>query len=135
MAQEYVDTSALIALGDSRDANHGRAVQHFRDELSRGTRFTVGKPVLVEYIDGVTKRVGKDKAMKELAAILSSRLVSVVSETGTDWNRALSHFRNYKEMRIDLTDAISFAIMERLHLNVAFTFDSDFAAHSIHIVP
>ncbi len=135
MAQEYVDTSALIALGDSRDANHDRAVQHFKNELSRGTRFTVGKPVMVEYIDGVTKRVGKGKAIKELDAILGSRLISVVFETSADWNRALSHFRNYREMQIDLTDALSFAMMERLHMDAAFTFDSDFEAHGIRIVP
>jgi len=135
MAQEYIDTSALIALSDSRDTNHERAVQHLRDSLASGTRFTLGKPVLIEFIDGVTKRVGKDKAVKELTTILESKVVSVVSETSSDWANALSYFCKHKDRRVDLTDALSFSLMERMKIGTAFTFDSDFEAHGFRIAP
>ena len=135
MAQEYIDTSALIALSDSSDANHVRAVQHLRDSLASGIRFTLGKPVLIKFIDGVTKRVGKDKAVRELATILESKVVTVVFETGSDWANALSCFCKHKDRRVDLTDALSFSLMERMRIGTAFTFDSDFAAHGFTIAP
>jgi len=135
MAQEYIDTSALIALSDSNDANHDRAVQHLRDSLAIGTRFTLGKAVLIEFIDGVTKRIGKDKAIKELTTVLESKVVTVVLETSSDWANALSCFRKHKDRRVDLTDALNFSLMERMGIGTAFTFDSDFAAHGFTIAP
>ncbi len=54
----FLDTSALIALADRRDRNHDRAVRFFREAVKR-TRFVLAKHVLIEYIDGVTKRIGR----------------------------------------------------------------------------
>ncbi len=133
--QEYLDTSALMALSDSRDANHDRAARHMQDALSQRVRFTIGKPVLVEFIDGVMKRVGKGKAVDHLRAILDSKVVSLVLETGPDWKKAVSIFLEHDDTRIDLTDALSFSIMERLGIGTAFTFDSDFKARGFAIVP
>jgi predicted nucleic acid-binding protein len=45
------------------------------------------------------------------------------------------NFKRYKDQRIDLTDCLSFSIMERMNLNTAFTFDSDFQTHGFRMVP
>src|SRR2546428_7364096 len=50
----YLDTGALIALGDRSDPNHPAAVTYFREAARSGTRFVIGRPVYVEYLDGVT---------------------------------------------------------------------------------
>ena len=60
-----LDTLALIALSDRREKNHKKAVEFFRESV-RKTRFVLPRLVLVEYIDGVTKRISKKKATEEL---------------------------------------------------------------------
>jgi len=132
---EYIDTSALIALSDKRDKNHVNAVKHLKESVKKGTRFVIGKHVLIEYLDGVTKRIGKEKAIYELDKILNSKIVVLELETKKDWIKSLEYFRMYNDQRIDLTDCLSFALMERLELKQVFTFDSDFRIHGFEVLP
>ena len=129
-----LDTSALIALGDRRDKNHKRAVE-FLKKAAKKTRFILPKHVLVEYIDGVTKRISKDKAIEELEKILNSRLIIIEFERKRDWEKAIEYFKKYQDIKIDLTDCLSFAIMERLKIKEAFTFDKDFKIHGLITSP
>ncbi len=87
-----LDTSALIALSDRRDKNHEKAVNFFRYVVKR-TRFVLPKHVLIEYIDGVTKRIGKAKAIEELENILNSNLVVIEFERRKDWEKAIEYFK------------------------------------------
>ena len=129
-----LDTSALIALSDRKDKNHEKAVKFFKEVVKR-TRFVLPKHVLIEYIDGVTKRIGKGKAIEELENILNSKLVIIEFEKRRDWEKAIEYFKRYDDKEIDLTDCITFAIMERLKIKEAFTFDNDFKVHGFITLP
>lgn len=130
----FLDTSGLIALSDEKDINHNRAKAYLKGKVQGGARFVVGKNILAEYIDGVTKRVSKEKAIEELDKIINSKLLVIESFTETDWDKALRYFRKYNDHQIDLTDCLSFVIMERLDLKIAFTFDSDFKTHGFDVL-
>ncbi|MCG7848068.1 MAG: PIN domain-containing protein [ANME-2 cluster archaeon] len=130
----FLDTSGLIALSDRKDTNHEVAGAYLKTQVNAGARFVLGRNVLVEYIDGVTKRVSKQKATEELDNILNSKLLVIEPVSGTDWNKAIQYFNKYDDQRIDLTDCLSFAIMERLGLNTALTFDNDFKTHGFVVV-
>lgn len=130
----YLDTSALIALGDQRDTNHKTAVEYFTKSLDGGMIFVLGRHVLIEYIDGLAKRVSKEKAIKAVENISKSRLTFVENIIDADWEMALKHFSKYTD-KIDLTDSLSFAMMERLDIKKVFTFDKDFAIHGFLMVP
>ena len=125
----FLDTSGLIALSDEKDRNHHIARSYLNEQVKKGARFVLGRNILVEYIDGVTKRIGKEKALEELDNILNSKLLVVESVSNADWDKALVFFRKYHDQQIDMTDCLSFAIMERVKLDIAFTFDSDFSTH------
>ncbi|MBU4374421.1 MAG: PIN domain-containing protein [Euryarchaeota archaeon] len=129
----FLDTSGLIALSDEKDKNHKRAEAYLRVQVPKGARFVIGKNILSEYIDGVTKRIGKKKAIEELDNILNSKLLVVEPVSEADWDKAIRYFRKYNDQRIDLTDCLSFAIMERLDLKAAFTFDDDFKTHGFAV--
>ncbi|MFQ6107757.1 MAG: hypothetical protein ACE5QF_09290 [Thermoplasmata archaeon] len=47
----------------------------------------------------------------------------------------MDYFRRFRDKAIDLTDSLSFAIMERLRIDSAFTFDGDFEVHGLVRVP
>jgi len=130
----FLDTSGLIALSDEKDKNHEKAKVYLKEKVQEGARLVIGKNILVEYIDGVTKRVSKEKAIEELEKIMNSRLLVIESFSESDWNKALAYFRKYPDLRIDLTDCLSFVIMEKLDIKTAFTFDSDFKIHGFNVL-
>ncbi len=130
----FLDTSGLIALSDEKDNNHNRAIAYLKEKVQGGARFVVGKNILAEYIDGVTKRVSKENAIEELDKILNSKLLVIESFSEADWDKALRYFRKFHDHRIDLTDCLSFVIMERLYLKIAFTFDRDFKTHGFDVL-
>ncbi|QDA31224.1 PIN domain-containing protein [Thermococcus indicus] len=132
----YLDTSALIALFNSRDKNHQAAVAFLETSLKMGVVFLLSRPVLVEYLNGLAKRVGKDVAREQYEAITSSRFIYMENETEKDWSRAWGLFFKYRDSKgIDIFDSLSFAIMERLGLRRVFTFDSDFEVHGFERLP
>jgi predicted nucleic acid-binding protein len=131
----FVDTSALVALAVRSDRNHRAATAYLDASLKRGTRFVIGRPVLVEYLDGVTKRVGKREAIGQLRLIETSAMMRVEEDAPEDHVRAREIFLQYDDQEVDMTDSLSFAMMERLGLKEAFTFDRDFAVHGFDKQP
>jgi len=131
----YVDTSALIALATSTDRYHSSAADYFRKAMDGGIRFIVGRPVLVEYIDGVTKRIGKSEAIKELRLLESTAVMRIEPDVEDDHRLGRELFLRYDDQAIDMTDSLSFAIMDRLGLKEAFTFDRDFVVHGLTCRP
>lgn len=131
----YLDTSALIALVDKNDKNHKIAVTFTKNFLSSGNNFILGKHVLIEFIDGLTKRIGKKEGLIALDDIMKSAFVHIVWENKIDWDKAIEYFKKYNDKKIDLTDCLSFAIMERLNIIKVFTFDSDFKTHGFTLLP
>jgi len=129
----FLDTSGLIALSDEKDKNHIRAKAYLKEKVQKGARFVVGKNILAEYTDGVTKRIGKEKGIEELDRIYNSKLLVIEAFSERDWDKALRYFRKYKDQQIDLTDCLSFVIMERLDMKTAFTFDNDFKTHGFDV--
>ncbi len=134
MRHIYVDTGALIALSDRNDKNHERAVLYFKTAVKSGVLFILGKHVVIEYIDGVAKRINKIKAIQELDSIIGSKLLLIEWEIKEDWVQAIEYFKRYKDQKIDLTDCLSFSIMERMGIDTAFTFDSDFQTHGFKVM-
>ncbi|MCJ2563900.1 MAG: hypothetical protein LN417_07415 [Candidatus Thermoplasmatota archaeon] len=47
----------------------------------------------------------------------------------------MGYFRRYYDKAIDLTDSLSFAIMERMKIDTAFAFDRDFEVHGFVLLP
>lgn len=127
----YMDTSALIALAVRSDANHAAAAEFLRESARQGRRFVVGRPVLIEYLDGVTKRVGKKQAILQLHLLEGSTIMRIEHDAEEDHERARELFIRYDDQPIDMTDALSFAIMERLDLKEVFAFDADLDVHGV----
>lgn len=129
----FLDTCFFIALGDKNDRNHLKAKTSLRKLVQKGARFVTGRNIIVEYLDGITKRISKEKAIEEMDNILNSKLLVVESLKEGDWNKATTYFRKYEDQEIDMTDCLSFAMMERLGLNTVLTFDNDFRIHGFEI--
>jgi len=91
--------------------------------ILEGSLFVIGRPVLLEFINGTSKRRGKKVALKLRENLLKSKFIWIENESDEDWERAWRIFERFEDHNgMDLTDCLSFAIMERLGIRRAFTF-------------
>ncbi|HLF06816.1 MAG TPA: PIN domain-containing protein [Thermoplasmata archaeon] len=133
--RQYIDTGALIALIAGSDRHHDAANEYYAEAATRGVRFVLGRPVLVEFLDGVTKRISKREGIRQLHAIEGSARLTVEPDLEDDLRRGRELFLKYDDHEIDITDSLSFAIAERLGIKEVFTFDPDFAVHGFTVRP
>jgi predicted nucleic acid-binding protein len=130
MARVLVDTSAVYALIDRDDANHS---------VARRTLENLGKrrdePVLTNFVVAechalLLARLGPDIAR----SWLSSSVWSVERALVEDEEAAKEIIVGHVDKRYSFTDALSFAMMRRLHIRSAFAFDRHFAQFGIELV-
>ena len=75
-----------------------------------------------------SSRVGRDVARQFLADFEGSN-TRVIRVRKSDEDRAKAIIFQYTDKDFSYTDALSFAVMERLRITYAFTFDADFAQY------
>lgn len=80
-------------------------------------------------------RLGWKVAVNFGEALKTSGLVTIATITGTDEDNAWEIFLQYEEAGFSYTDCSSFAVMERLKIDTAFTFDMHFKTMKHAIVP
>lgn len=120
----FIDTSAFYALADRSDAFHSRARKYF-DEACLDFQFFTSEYVLVEAWSLLNAKLGKAIADQFWDWLLSGMvcLIGVDSEDLRD-GRAIS--RRFMDQSFSLVDCVSFQIMARHLINIAFAFDHHF---------
>jgi uncharacterized protein len=124
----FVDTSAWLALADSRDRDHARALAVHRRILHG----EFGKQVTSNYVMTETLTIVR-RRMGVAAAVALSTAVAHGTEVGLFWiesvhhNEAVALMAEHPDKDWSLTDCSSFVIMRALGVQNAFTLDHDFA--------
>src|SRR5712692_2601285 len=129
----FVDTSAYFALLDRDDANHAQALT-IRDRLiAEGWRLFTTSFVLAETHALLLNRLSQPIATRFLQTMEQSP-TTVVWVTPCDVQRAKAIIYQYDDKDFSLTDATSFAVMERVRIPSAFTFDRHFAQYGLTVL-
>jgi predicted nucleic acid-binding protein len=127
----FVDTSALYAYLDARDADHAVAAQAFAS--LRDERRVVHNYILVETEALVRARLGAAASARfhaELVPVLDVEWVSAELH-----DVALSSLRTAGRRDLSLVDCVSFEVMRRRQVDTAFAFDDDFVTAGFRIIP
>ena len=128
-----VDTSAYFALLDADDANHAPALT-IRDRLiAEGAHLFTTSFVLAETHALLLNRLSHEIATRFLRAMEDSP-TTLVWVTPADVQRAKTIIYQYTDKDFSLTDATSFAVMERMRVPAAFTFDRHFAQYGLTVL-
>lgn len=128
-----VDTSAFYALTDPRDDDHTPAVRiHDRLTEERWRLFTTNF-ILAETHALLLARLDRAVALRVLQELDQSP-TTIVRVSLTDERRARAILTQYDDKAFTLTDAISFAVMERLRITHAFAFDQHFAQYGLSVL-
>jgi uncharacterized protein len=129
----FVDTSAYYALADPGDANHA-AARRIVDRLAGQTvRLRTTNCVIAESHALLLNRLGRAVALRLLDGIYRGATI-VERVTQADEERAWAIITRYDDKDFSITDATSFAVMERLRIQAAFTFDRNFAQYGLTVL-
>jgi hypothetical protein len=132
MKRIFVDTGAWYALIDKKDPDHVKAKQFYNNNT---LPFVTTNFIFDESITLMMSRLGWKIAVKFGEALKTSGLVAIATITGPDEDKAWEIFLQYEEAGFSYTDCSSFAVMERLKIDTAFTFDMHFKTMKHAIVP
>lgn len=131
----FVDTSAWVGLFAENDQYHERAVRVYEDCLRDGRDLVTTNRVLAETVTRIRREAGH-KAAATAWDVLEQKEAIRLIDTGPSIRRAARRiFGKYSELEHSLVDCVSFAIMIRLGLREAFTFDSDFEKAGFMVRP
>ncbi len=127
------DTSALLALVFRDDQNHEAAVEVVRRRPD--ARFLLTELIVAEVATRTRAYAGAERAVGVARDLLASRRYDLVFVDAALFEDALERMARFADKRLSLTDCASFAVMERLGLAAAFTFDRDFRDCGYATVP
>ena len=124
----FIDTSAFLALAAVNDSRHRQSIQVL-DRIRIGQYFLcTTKFVRYETHAGILGDISADAArtfLREMAKT-ATRLTRV---SGRDEEAARQIIFTHTDKDYSLCDATSFAVMRRLGISLAFTFDDHFKQH------
>lgn len=131
----FVDTSAYFAASYRRDANHLAALRTMERLVFNRLRLFTTNAVLFELHGLLLARSQRELALEAVTRIDQSSALTVVRLRRQDEERGWQIIRQYTDKAFSLTDATSFAVMERLGISVAFSLDRHFAQYGWELLP
>ena len=129
----FIDTSGILAVLNPRDENHLPAATRWRELLDRDETLLTTNYLLVETFAVIARRLGFE-AVRSFQADLAPAL----EITWVDQNlheMAVAALMTAGERDLSLVDCVSFAVMRRLGLDSAFTFDAHFVQQGFRCTP
>jgi predicted nucleic acid-binding protein len=129
----FVDSSVYLALLDADDEHHRHATQILHQLAQARYRQFTTNVLLIESHALILSVLGRTQAAQFLKDMQESRTV-IVRVRASNEARAKQILFQYTDKDFSLADAISFAVMERLTLRLAFTFDRDFAQYGFTVL-
>lgn len=121
-----MDSAAYLALINPQDTYHKDARATWRRLTTERWSAVTTNFVVAEAHALLLARVGRPLAVQFLRQF-ERGATGIVRATEDDERRARDIVLGYDDKDFSLTDAISFAVMERLRIGVAFTYDRHFA--------
>jgi len=134
----FIDTSALFARFNARDARHKASAELFeevrRGDATFGPLYT-SDAVLTELATLLDRKVHHRAAVTALRVTRSSSSLRVLHFDEEAFDAACRSFERYDDQSISLVDHASAALTERHDIRHIFSFDDDFRALGLEVVP
>ncbi len=132
----FVDTSAFLALYIKNDDFHQHAIEALTQLKVISYLLITSNFILDETYTFIRARKGKKEAL-DFGQVLvnNSDIIKIVRITVNDEKKAFDYFQTLDGRGISFTDCTSFALMKRIGIKTAFTFDDDFKRAGFKVIP
>jgi predicted nucleic acid-binding protein len=130
----FVDSGAWIALALSRDPLHGQAREQWELLRGAGAVLHTSIPVVIETFTFLDRNANRDVALAWQEAIHKPRMAKILTCELRDLEHAWEYFRRRDLHKLSAVDASSFAIMRRMRIRLAYTFDHHFSVAGFRLV-
>lgn len=127
----FIDTSAFYALLDRRDRWNGAARQHLAAITDERRPLATSNLVVAETHALARSSLGHQVAIRWL----DSLDINLIMQTEADHHEVRNLLARYEDKDFSYTDALSFVLMQRLAIPVAFTFDAHFRQYGLEVIP
>ena len=131
----FADSSGWIALFDPDDKRYALVQNWVREISEHDHRLVTTDYILDETITHLVATVNHNKAESFAVWVLAQKRLQIVHIDEELWDEALALFRRYDDKEFSFTDCTSFAVMQRLKINDAFSFDHHFKQMSFRLWP
>ena len=121
MSPIFVDTSALIALGNTRDQFHQQAQEIFKELVLAKNRFITTNAIIFELTNAFSSVQYKSIAIKLIDMINNSKGWSIITIEDDLMTKGVNRFRKMLDK-----DCISMIISEEIGINRIFSNDHHF---------
>lgn len=128
----FADTSGIYAMVHRRDPSHKAAAKLV---ASTKDTFILTELVEAEVLTLVRRRTDHATAVALGEALRGSVMFRIETSDPSDRERAWTIFREHDDKRWSFVDCHSFAVMERLGIELAFATDEDFRQRGLRTVP
>ncbi len=130
----FVDSGAWIALALSRDPLHAQAREQWDLLRGAGAKIHTSVPVVIETFTFLDRNANRDVALAWKDSVTRPGLLDILPCELRDLQRSWDYFRRADLHKLSAVDATSFAIMKRVRIRLAYTFDHHFAVVGFRMV-
>jgi predicted nucleic acid-binding protein len=132
-SRAVVDTSAFFALVNENDASHSAIANLFRRLATARTQFFTTNFIVAETHALVLRKINRMVAARVLSELDSGKTTLLIIDS-EDERRAREILARYDDKDFSLTDAMSFAAMERHAISTALTLDRHFRQYGFDVI-
>ena len=129
----FVDTSALFAIANAKDEDHQKAKEFLTKLVEERATLLVTNFIIAEIYTLMLRKIGRNKAIEYVEKLRNTAEIERVSEE--DESKAWQIILHFHDKHFSYVDATSFAVMKRLGINDAFSFDEHFRQCSFNRLP
>ena len=126
-ASMLVDTGAWYAIADASDRHHARASRYYSDHAGR-TAFVTTDLIVAETMALLTAHLDRAAALSFWGTLRDVRIPLLTLEA-VDVEAAWRIAQAFPDQTFSFVDCTTFALMERLGIHEAFTFDAHFLVY------
>lgn len=131
----FLDTGAWVAIADKNDQYATKASDFYKNLILKREQITTSDFVLVETYNLLSQTIGSKATISFGNKLKAIPFLKIISITLSDWERAWEILDKYGDKNFSFTDCTSFALMERLKIKTAFTFDYHFTQYGFTQIP
>lgn len=126
MKHVFVDTSALIALGNARDAFHGAARQVNQELQRQNTHFVTTVAVVLEFANAFSPVRLRHTAITLIEALQQSERWTCVALDEVVFQKAFDRYKQVHDKEWGLVDCFSMIVAQEAGIREIFTTDHHF---------